>query len=77
MRPLLGASLSTGGPAVVGGAMLLINKIAMGLFVGFGPLFVLILVFDYTNPYSKSGSNTASGRFTLWTVKRTLESLAM
>lgn len=30
--------------------MLLINKIAMGLFVGFGPLFVLTLIFDYSKP---------------------------
>lgn len=44
------AAAGTAGPAVVGGAMLLLNKIAMGLFVGFGPLFVLMLLFDYTKP---------------------------
>lgn len=44
------AAIGTAGPAVIGGAMLLINKIAMGLFIGFGPLFVLMLVFDYTKP---------------------------
>jgi type IV secretion system protein VirB6 len=49
-RSLWFAGIGTAGPAVVGGAMLLINKIAMGLFVGFGPLFVLMLIFDYTKP---------------------------
>lgn len=44
------AAAGTAGPAVVGGVMLLLNKIAMGLFVGLGPLFVLCLIFDYTKP---------------------------
>ena len=49
-RSMWMAAVGTAGPAVVGGAMLLLNKIAMGLFVGLGPLFVLALVFDYTKP---------------------------
>jgi len=36
------------GPAVVAGAMLLLNKIALALFVGFGPLFIVCLLFDQT-----------------------------
>ncbi len=36
------------GPAVTGGAMLLMYEIAMALFVGFGPLFILALIFDST-----------------------------
>lgn len=36
------------GPSIVGGAMLLLYKIAMALFVGLGPLFVLSLLFEQT-----------------------------
>ena len=36
------------GPAITGGAMLLLNKIAMALVVGLGPLFILCLLFDVT-----------------------------
>jgi type IV secretion system protein VirB6 len=49
-RSMFFAAAGTAGPAVVGGAMLLLNKIALGLFVGFGPIFVLALAFDYTKP---------------------------
>ena len=49
-RSMFFAAAGTAGPAVVGGAMLILNKIALGLFVGFGPLFVLALAFDYTKP---------------------------
>lgn len=41
------------GPSVVGGAMLLLYKIALVLFVGFGPLFILCLVFDQTRDLFK------------------------
>lgn len=47
-RALWFAGLGTGGPAVMAGTMLLLNKIAMALFVGLGPLFVLCLLFDQT-----------------------------
>ena len=40
--------IGTGGPAIVGGTMLLMFKIALGLFVGFGPIFILCLLFDFT-----------------------------
>ena len=42
------AGIGTGGPAVMAGTMLLLNKIAMALFVGLGPLFILCLLFDQT-----------------------------
>lgn len=41
-------ALGTGGPAVVAGSMLLLYKIALALFVGLGPLFVLCLLFEQT-----------------------------
>lgn len=40
--------VGTGGPAITAGIMLLFNKIAMALFIGFGPLFILALLFDQT-----------------------------
>lgn len=40
--------IGTGGPAVTAGTMLLLNKIAMALFIGLGPLFIMCLLFDQT-----------------------------
>ncbi len=40
--------LGTGGPAVTAGSMLLLYEVAMALFIGFGPLFILCLLFDQT-----------------------------
>jgi type IV secretion system protein VirB6 len=40
--------MGTAGPAMVGGAMLLLYEVAMALFVGLGPIFVLCLLFDQT-----------------------------
>jgi type IV secretion system protein VirB6 len=36
------------GPGVVAGSALLLNKIAIALFVGLGPLFILCLLFEQT-----------------------------
>ncbi|MFA4385401.1 type IV secretion system protein, partial [Xanthomonas perforans] len=36
------------GPGIVAGSMLLLNKLAMALVVGFGPLFILCLLFQAT-----------------------------
>ena len=36
------------GPALVGGTLLMLNRIAMALFIGFGPIFILCLLFDST-----------------------------
>lgn len=49
-RALYMVGLGTGGPAIVGGTMLLLNEVAMALFIGFGPLFILCLLFDQTKP---------------------------
>ncbi|MEQ1513431.1 MAG: type IV secretion system protein [Lysobacteraceae bacterium] len=38
----------TAGPAMVGGAMLLMYEVALALFVGLGPIFILCLLFDST-----------------------------
>ena len=36
------------GPALVGGTMLMLNRIALALFVGMGPIFIMCLLFDAT-----------------------------
>lgn len=36
------------GPSIIAGAMLLLNKIALALFIGFGPIFILCLLFEQT-----------------------------
>lgn len=40
--------IGTAGPAMVGGAMLLMYEVALALFVGLGPIFILCLLFDAT-----------------------------
>lgn len=47
-RNLWFTGIGIAGPAITGGAMLLMNKIAMALVVGLGPLFVLCLLFEQT-----------------------------
>jgi type IV secretion system protein VirB6 len=47
-RALLAISLGTGGPAVTAGSMLLLYEVAIALFIGLGPLFILCLLFDQT-----------------------------
>lgn len=47
-RTMLVATLGTAGPAMAAGAMLLLYQVAMALFIGFGPLFILCLIFDQT-----------------------------
>jgi len=42
------SGIGIAGPGLVGGAILLINKIAIALFVGFGPLFIICLLFEQT-----------------------------
>ncbi|MCL1634781.1 type IV secretion system protein [Luteimonas sp. SX5] len=43
-------TLGIGGPALMGGALLLTFQIALSLFVGLGPLFVLCLIWRRTRP---------------------------
>lgn len=40
--------LGIGGPAITGGAMVLMYEVGMALFVGLGPLFIVCLMFDAT-----------------------------
>ncbi|MBB3175648.1 type IV secretion system protein [Variovorax sp. Sphag1AA] len=47
-RALWFSGIGIAGPGVIGGSLLLLNKIALALFVGFGPLFVLCLLFQKT-----------------------------
>lgn len=49
-RALYMVGFGTGGPAIVGGTMLLLNEIALALFVGLGPFFILTLLFEQTKP---------------------------
>lgn len=47
-RSLWFAGIGSGAPALIGGAMLLLYEVALALFVGFGPIFILCLLFDQT-----------------------------
>ena len=40
--------IGVGLPAVLAGSMLMLFRLAIALFVGFGPVFILCLMFDYT-----------------------------
>lgn len=42
------AGVGSGGPAIVAGSMLLLYQIAIAMFIGFGPIFILCLLFDQT-----------------------------
>lgn len=44
------SGIGIAGPAVIGGTLLLLNKVALALFIGFGPLFILCLLFKQTAP---------------------------
>jgi type IV secretion system protein VirB6 len=47
-RAMWMTGVGVAGPSVVGGALLLLYKLALALFVGFGPLFILSLLFEQT-----------------------------
>ncbi|MDH7453090.1 type IV secretion system protein [Luteimonas composti] len=47
-RALLLTSVGLGGPAIMAATALLLNKIAIGLVVALGPLFILCLLFEQT-----------------------------
>lgn len=49
-RASLIAMLGVAGPPMTAGAMLLMFQVAMALFVGLGPLFILCLIFEQTKP---------------------------
>jgi type IV secretion system protein VirB6 len=48
-RALWFAGVGLGGPAVMAATMLLLNKVAIALIVGLGPLFILCLLFPVTS----------------------------
>jgi type IV secretion system protein VirB6 len=47
-RAMWMVGVGTAGPAMVGGAMLLMYNVMLALFVGLGPIFILCLLFDAT-----------------------------
>lgn len=47
-RAMWFTGLGTAGPALVGGTMLLLYEVALALFVGLAPLFILSLLFEQT-----------------------------
>ncbi|MEH6417763.1 type IV secretion system protein [Pseudomonas sp. CGJS7] len=47
-QALMMAGLGVAGPAVIGGALLMMYKVALALFVGLAPLFILSLMFEQT-----------------------------
>ncbi len=47
-RALWFAGVGLGGPAIMAATALLLNKIAMALIIGLGPIFILCLLFDQT-----------------------------
>ncbi len=47
-RAMWMVGIGTAGPAMVGGAMLLMYNVMLALFVGLGPVFILCLLFDAT-----------------------------
>ena len=47
-RALWFSGIGMGGPALVAGSLLLMYEVAMALFIGLGPIFILMLLFDAT-----------------------------
>lgn len=50
-RAMWFTGIGVAGPGVVAGAMLLLNKIALALFIGLGPLFIFSLLFRQTRSF--------------------------
>lgn len=47
-RAMYLVAVGTAGPAITAGAMLLFYQVAIALFIGLGPIFILCLLFDQT-----------------------------
>lgn len=45
------ATVGVAGPSLVAGSMMLLYKVALALFVGLGPLFILSLLFEQTKSF--------------------------
>ena len=56
-RAKLFAGAGAAGPGIVTGTMLIIYRVAMALFVGFAPFFILCLMFKKTTPYFTKWQN--------------------
>lgn len=69
--------LGTGGPAVTAGAMLLLYKIAIALFIGLGPLFILCLLFDQTKQFFSKWLFYGIGTMFSMAVLAAITSIAM
>ncbi|MBT2748312.1 MULTISPECIES: type IV secretion system protein [unclassified Lysobacter] len=55
------AGLGVGGPAVVGGCLLILNKFVIAMLLGVGPFFVLCLIFKQTEGLFKGWLNSLLG----------------
>lgn len=69
--------IGLGGPALIGGTMLLLFRIALALFVGLGPLFILFLMFDSTKPLFQRWLMYGVGTMFSLAVMSVMVSLAM
>ena len=47
-RAMMFVGFGMAGPSILGGSMLLLYEVAMALFIGLGPIFILMLLFDAT-----------------------------
>ena len=48
VRAMWFSGIGMGGPALAGGSLLLMYEVALALFIGLGPIFILMLLFDAT-----------------------------
>lgn len=76
-RAMWMVGIGTGGPAVVAGSMMLLYRIAMALFVGFGPLFILCLLFEQTKSLFQRWLFYGIGTFFSMSVLAVMTSIAL
>lgn len=76
-RAMLLVGLGTGGPAVTAGAMLLLYKVAIALFIGLGPFFILCLLFDQTKQFFSKWLFYGIGTMFSMAVLAAMTSIAM
>jgi type IV secretion system protein VirB6 len=76
-RALYAIGLGTGGPAVTAGAMLLLYKVALALFIGLGPLFILFLLFEQTKQFFSKWLFYGIGTMFSMAVLAAMTSIAM
>lgn len=76
-RAMWMVGLGTGGPAVTAGAMLLLYKVAIALFIGLGPFFILCLLFDQTKQFFSKWLFYGIGTMFSMAVLAAMTSIAM